>query len=248
MRDSKYLVSIFPGRQCDHQCHNGNPDEEHMQLLSLNKISQFPLHCGTMGPLPGRWLSSYFPRAIIKAQPLPPTTLIHFTALCSSSFSSPHPSPSRAEAWQVKSYHLEPKFSALLISIFTILVQPHSLPSHQTKSKKERVTLFYYFVGWLLGSVGQSKLVWSIFSHWIKAKKVIRTCKQLWNFCFESSLVICKSIPNYWQYHRHKTLFSKIKYKIIILLLLPFQVMSIINRNTVEIICHWWEQLFLQPG
>lgn len=98
MWDSKYLVSIFPGRQCDHQWHNGNPDEEHMQLLSLNKISQFPLHSSTMGPSPGRWLSSYFPRAIIEAKTLPLTTLTHFIALCSSSFGSPHLSPSLAQA------------------------------------------------------------------------------------------------------------------------------------------------------
>lgn len=79
MWDSKYLVSVFPRRHCDHQCHNGNPDEEHMQLLSLNKISQFPLHPGTMGLSPGRWLSSYSPGAIIAAKPLPHTTLTHFS-------------------------------------------------------------------------------------------------------------------------------------------------------------------------
>lgn len=71
MWDSKYLVSIFPRRHCDHQFHNGNPDEEHMQLLSLNKISQFPLHPGTMGLSPGRWLSSYTWGAIIASKPLP---------------------------------------------------------------------------------------------------------------------------------------------------------------------------------
>lgn len=94
MWDSKYLVSIFPRRHCDHQCHNGNPDEEHMQLLSLNKISQFPLHPGTMGLSPGRWLSSYSPGAIIAAKPLPPTTLTQFTPLPSSAFINPRPTPS----------------------------------------------------------------------------------------------------------------------------------------------------------
>lgn len=46
--DSKYLVSIQPRRHCDHRWHNGFPDEERAQLLSLNKISQFPLHPSTM--------------------------------------------------------------------------------------------------------------------------------------------------------------------------------------------------------
>lgn len=84
----KYLVSIFPRHHCDHQCHNGNPDEEHMQLLSLNKISQFPLHPGTMGLSAARWLSSYSPGAIIAAKPLPPTTLIRFTLFLSSVFTN----------------------------------------------------------------------------------------------------------------------------------------------------------------
>ncbi len=94
MWDSKYLVSIFPRRHCDHQCHNGNPDEDHMQLLSLNKISQFPLHPGTMGLSPGSWLSSYSPGAIIAAKPLLLTTLTHFTPLPSSACTSPCPIPS----------------------------------------------------------------------------------------------------------------------------------------------------------
>lgn len=72
--DSKYFASIFPWRHCDHHCHNGNPDEEHMQLLSLNKISPFPLHPSTMGLSAARWLSSYSPGAIIAAKPLPPTS------------------------------------------------------------------------------------------------------------------------------------------------------------------------------
>lgn len=46
--DSKYLVSIQSRRHCDHRWHNGFPDEERAQLLSLNKISQFPLHPSTM--------------------------------------------------------------------------------------------------------------------------------------------------------------------------------------------------------
>lgn len=89
MWDSKYLVSIFPRRHCDHQCHNRNPDEEHMQLLSLNKISQFPLHRGTMGLSPGRWLSSYSPGAIIAAKPLPLPTLTHFSPLPPSASTGP---------------------------------------------------------------------------------------------------------------------------------------------------------------
>lgn len=77
--DSKYLVSIQPRRHCDHRWHNGFPDEERAQLLSLNKISQFPLHTAQWLS-PGCWLSSYSPGAIIAAgatpprypQPLPP--------------------------------------------------------------------------------------------------------------------------------------------------------------------------------
>lgn len=94
MWDSKYLVSIFPRRHCDHQFHNGNPDEEHMQLLSLNKISQFPLHSGTMGLLPGCWLSSYSWGPIIASKPLPshrphsfyPTAFLHLHQPLLSSF------------------------------------------------------------------------------------------------------------------------------------------------------------------
>lgn len=89
MWDSKYLVSIFPRRHCDQQSHNGNPDEEHMQLLSLNKISQFPLHSSTMGPSPGRWLSSYFLAATIATKPLPLTAITHFTPLLWLSLLSP---------------------------------------------------------------------------------------------------------------------------------------------------------------
>lgn len=154
MWDSKYLVSIFPGRQCDHQCHNGNPDEEHMQLLSLNKISQFPLRSGTMGPLPGRWLSSYFPRAIIKAQPLPPTTLIHFTALCSSSFSSPHPSPSRAEAWHKWNLILSSPNLQLFSFLFLVFWSTLAAVLHTEPSVRKRGPPLFIidFVGWLIGS------------------------------------------------------------------------------------------------
>lgn len=69
---SKYLVSVSPRLHCNHQLHNGNADEECMQLLSLTKISQFPLLQGTIGLSPGHWLSSYSPGAILAAKPLPP--------------------------------------------------------------------------------------------------------------------------------------------------------------------------------
>lgn len=55
----------------------------------LIKSHSFPLHGGTMGRSPGRWLSSYSPGAIIAAKPLPPTSISHSTQLPSRAFTRP---------------------------------------------------------------------------------------------------------------------------------------------------------------
>lgn len=159
MWDSKYLVSIFPRRHCDHQCHNGNPDEEHMQLLSLNKISQFPLHPSTMGLSPGRWLSSYTPGAIIAAKTLPLTTLTHFTPLLSSAFTSPHPNSLRGSDKRSGFCHKWHIFTSSLL-LFTLyrlfsLHSPRRLSTFATfplTQRKEWETPGFL---WLL-------LIWSI--------------------------------------------------------------------------------------
>lgn len=153
MWDSKYLVSIFPRRHCDYQCHNGNPDEEHMQLLSLNKISQFPLHPSTMGLSAARWLSSYSPRAIIAAKPLPPTTLIHFTLLSSSVFTSHR----QSLAWTllfvtsvIFSFSIAslPSLLSLFLSLFTFSLFFAPLGHSHLHTARERPDFFGLYLIW----------------------------------------------------------------------------------------------------
>lgn len=55
----------------DQRHHNGGPDEEHMQLLSLNKISKFQLYPSTMATALVCWLSSYSVGLLIASSPLP---------------------------------------------------------------------------------------------------------------------------------------------------------------------------------
>lgn len=67
--DSKY--SFCPLRFLpDQSYHNANPDEEHMQLLSLNKISKFQLYPSTMAAALVCWLSSYSVGLLIVFLPL----------------------------------------------------------------------------------------------------------------------------------------------------------------------------------
>lgn len=80
--ESKY--PSYPQRFLpDQRHHNGNPDEKHMQLLSLNKISKFQLYPGTMATALVCWLSSYSVGLLIVLSPLPCATWVSIPQLYS---------------------------------------------------------------------------------------------------------------------------------------------------------------------